>query len=95
MGPHGSISEFVKAYLINQIQLEGKISQETITFHAVKENHIQNVICPALTVILALKKINFLTTRAMVEGQYFSNCRCETMKKLFLCNNFIYSIQMS
>ena len=81
----GSISKFVIAYLSNQIPLEGT---------TIEANDIQNVPCPAVVVILALK-INFLTTQAKFEGQYFSNWRCEIVKKFFLCNNFRYSVQMS
>ena len=73
---HSSISKFVKTYLSSQIHLE------VTTFHTGKENHIQNVICPAVIVILFLKS-KLLTARAKFEGQYFSNQRCEIVKKLF------------
>ena len=45
--------------------------------YAVKEKHIRNVI-----VILALKNQLF-DNMGKFEGQYFSNRRCEIVKKLF------------
>ena len=34
------------------------------------------------------QKINFLTTQAKFEGQYFSNRRCEIVKKIFFVQQF-------
>ena len=57
-----SILKFVNAYLSTQIHLEGKIWQGSATSHAIKEHHIQNVICSAMIVILALKNQLFDNT---------------------------------
>ena len=55
MGPCSSISKFVIAYL-------SKKSHWKVKFDSIKANHIQNVICPAVVVILALKNQPFDNT---------------------------------
>ena len=54
-GPCRSISKFVIAYLSNK-------SLWKVKFDTIKANHIQNVICPAVVVILALKNQLFDNT---------------------------------
>ena len=88
-GAHGSISKFVNAYLSTQVHLEGKIWQESATFHAIKEHHIQNVICSAMIVILALKNQLFDNTgkvwRPIFQQSEVWNCeKIISVKQLYV-----------
>ena len=94
MGPCSSIPKFVNAYLSNQIHLEAKTRQGATTFHALKNSYPQCDMSSYDGDIFP-KKMNFLTMQAKFDDQYFSNQRYEIVKKLFLCNNLRYFIQMS